>query len=97
MNGAKCTVKDDIPYCKCPSNRFIGTRCDIDLFTVRFDNQTALKVEALKTSNHHCDILGNDATPMHHAVAMIVLFFLLVIIFSFIYFFFYLRMKQTKR
>ena len=31
MNGGKCTMHENIPYCKCPNNRFIGTRCEIGI------------------------------------------------------------------
>jgi hypothetical protein len=96
-NGGRCTQRDDIPTCKCPSSRYVGTRCEIDLAKLHFDNQTALKIAALDYNNHQCDILGNDATPMHHAIAIIILFFILLLIFAFTYFFFYMRMKRTKR
>lgn len=29
LNGGQCVVSNNVPSCKCPNDRFIGTRCEI--------------------------------------------------------------------
>jgi hypothetical protein len=36
QNGGKCVLNDNIPFCKCQINRFIGTRCEIGRQLTKF-------------------------------------------------------------
>lgn len=60
LNGGQCAVFKNVPYCKCPNTRFIGTRCKIDISA---NNTLELGFTSALTnplSDLSCDLLGND-------------------------------------
>lgn len=97
LNGGECAVEKNIPFCKCPNERFIGTRCEIDMSLIQKKGSQGTKIAISDPLTIKCDVLGNETGPINYVFAAIIIFVILIVIITIIYFYVSCSIKKIKK
>jgi hypothetical protein len=91
-NGGVClTDANNSPYCKC-SEKFVGTRCEIDLI-----NLLAVPSQLSNDKAAKCDVLGNQVTTIDYIFALLIIFVVLLLIIALVYIYVHFGIKRSKK
>lgn len=88
-------MESGVPRCSCPSSRFIGTRCEIDLEPHKNISDPELK--AFLEFAPECNILGNNPDFLMYILAALAIFLILLIIITTIYCCVSFKLKKMKK